>query len=321
MAKKKGILPIFVAMLIGFAMVPMMAAAAYASDTVVTVDRVNYALNADDMTATVTGPWNYGQKDITILNVVEHEGAEYTVTKIGQGAFQETPLESVTFMPGCKLESIGKAAFFYCNNLKDITIPAGVKEIGQSAFQKTGLRSITFLKGSQLEVIGDNAFQSCNNLKHITIPVSTKTIGYSAFLNSGLNSISIEGPSSLESIGMSAFEQCENLESILIPVSVKRIGDYAFERCLNLQEVHYPGTQHDWDKIQKNEWSGATPMNVHFLTHRITKATPETYGEEKTYCPDCDSTVRILQSKNRNSFSCPPPRMLMTAVRRPRMSQ
>ena len=286
-AEKKRLLPILVAVLIGFAMVPMMAASAYASDTVVTVDRVNYALNDDDMTAAVTGHVGTLPEDITILDMVEHEGAEYTVTRIEKEAFRQTEeLESVMFMPGSKLELIGADAFLGCSNLRDITIPAGVKEIGITAFGDAGLKSITFLKGSQLETIGDFAFMSCNNLKHITIPASTIVIGEDAFRSSGLESISIEGPSRLEVIDDQAFINCEHLASIMLPASVKEIGHDAFELRASLHEIHYLGTRQEWDRIRKDDnWSGAA---VHFIKHRITKATPETYGEEKTYCPECE---------------------------------
>ena len=90
---------------------------------------------------------------------------KYTVARIEKEAFRQTEeLESVMFMPGSKLELIGADAFLGCSNLRDITIPAGVKEIGINAFGDAGLKSITFLKGSQLETIGDFAFMSCNNM-------------------------------------------------------------------------------------------------------------------------------------------------------------
>ena len=208
-------------------------------------------------------------------------------TEIRPGEYMNKPIESVTFEPGSKLEIIGVNAFLGCTSLTDITIPASVKKIDNSAFAGSGLEEITFLKGSKLETIYDCAFSRCDNLSSITIPASTKTIGYQAFSFSGFQSIMFEKNSRLETIDKEAFFSCSGLEVLTIPASVKSIGELAFYDCQKLDHVHYFGTNEDWRRINK----GNTYPNAHSVKHRITKATPETFGEEKAYCTICKKYI------------------------------
>ena len=64
------------------------------------------------------------------------------------------------------LTSIGNYAFFTCNNVKSISIPALVTRIGQNALSMLGNRAssctVKFAEGSQLTSIGANAFYSVN---------------------------------------------------------------------------------------------------------------------------------------------------------------
>src|SRR5271155_615387 len=55
-----------------------------------------------------------------------------TVTTIGDGAFEETALTSVT-IPNT-VTSIGDYAFYLCTNLTSVTIPNSVTNIGERAF-------------------------------------------------------------------------------------------------------------------------------------------------------------------------------------------
>lgn len=75
---------------------------------------------------------------------------------------------------------IGGRAFYWCNNLKSITIPSQIKEIGDFAFfECTSLKKVTFSEG--LEKIGSAIFFSCYELESVTIPKSVKEINFKAF--------------------------------------------------------------------------------------------------------------------------------------------
>lgn len=75
--------------------------------------------------------------------------------------------------------SIGSYAFSGLSQLKEIVIPASVKEIGGSAFYSSGLEKVVLSEG--LETIGMFAFSYCEHLSEINIPSTVKTIYTSAF--------------------------------------------------------------------------------------------------------------------------------------------
>lgn len=78
--------------------------------------------------------------------------------------------------------SIGEKAFYYCDNLKSVTIPDGVTSIGSYAFQScSSLTSVTI--GDGVTKIGSGAFRKCSSLKKVTIPKRVTRIGSSAFFD------------------------------------------------------------------------------------------------------------------------------------------
>ena len=106
------------------------------------------------------------------------------VTKIGNNAFMNSPVSSVTFNDG--LKEIGEQAFYFCSQLAAINIPGSVTTIGNNAFffcQK--LATITLNEG--LQTIGDYAFYLCGNsavggIPEIIIPSTVTSIGASALM-------------------------------------------------------------------------------------------------------------------------------------------
>ena len=86
---------------------------------------------------------------------------------------------------------VGTYAFYFCRNLKSVTIPNGVTSIE------------------------DHAFSICSSLTEVAIPDSVKSIGGQAFYNcTSLTSITI--PDSVETTGNLAFGGCIALTEITI---------------------------------------------------------------------------------------------------------
>ena len=224
------------------------------------------------------------------------------MTHIGSYAF--AGLNTVSVDLPSTLVSIADNAFYNCDELKSITIPASVETIEEYCFDYCyDLESVTFEGGSKLTSIGDYAFDCCEALKNITIPASVETIGEFCFAYCyALESVSFEEGSKLTSIGGSAFELCEALKSITIPASVKTIGQYCFEWCSALESV----TFEEGSKLTAIE--GHAFHGCSALENIIIPASVETIGEFCfAYCYALESVTyedgsTLLTSIGNNAF-------------------
>lgn len=193
---------------------------------------LTYTLHADH-TATVA---NYDNSTpdgvIDIPDTVISGGQHYTVTAIGDSAFN--PSHTIT-------------------KVSSVFIPATVTSIGRLAFRCCkSLATVTFAEGSHLKSIGVSAFSGTDSahpiFKEIQIPDSVETIGTNAFHNcQDLESITL--PASLETIESSAFSSCRKLSEIRLPASLKAIQSYVFDGCSSLETVFYDGSLARWSQI------------------------------------------------------------------------
>jgi len=174
-----------------------------ASADPVEIDGIYYYLITKTKHAEVTSNPNMYSGEVVIPSSVTYNDVEYSVTSIGERAFENcSSLTSIT-IPN-SVTFIGDYAFYYCSRLTSITIPNGVTSIGY------------------------RAFRDCSSLTSITIPNSVTSIGEEAFHGCrSLTSITI--PNSVTSIADGTFNDCRSLTSITIPNSVTSIGDGAFE--------------------------------------------------------------------------------------------
>ncbi|MBE7090585.1 MAG: hypothetical protein E7363_01565 [Clostridiales bacterium] len=162
----------------------------------------------------------------------------YPVTSIGYDAFYDCDSLTEIVIPA-SVTSIGDWAFDSCDSLTEIVIPNSVTSIGDYAFRDCdSLTTVTFGDNSQLTSIGNYAFYYCDSLTEIVIPNSVTSIGNSAFSScDSLTEIVI--PDSVTSIGNSAFSSCDSLTEIVIPDSVTSIGSSAFDECDSLTTVTF----------------------------------------------------------------------------------
>ena len=158
-----------------------------------------------------------------------------SVTKIGVAAFRNTKLTSIS-IPG-SVSTIEPQTFYYCSNLKGVTIGNGVNIIGDSAF--IGCSSLTSVViPNSVRTIGNDAFNNCHNLKGVTIGNGVTDIGMQAFCNCyALTNIAI--PDSVKSLGEKAFASCSSLESVAIGNGIKDISNYTFMNCSKLADVNF----------------------------------------------------------------------------------
>lgn len=143
---------------------------------------------------------------------------------------------------GNGITSLGKFAFYGCENLTDVVIPSGVTSIGQSCFQ------------------------NCNKLTEIVIPDGVMEIGFYAFAWCG-SLTTITMPRIMSKIGEAAFLHCDNLESIKIPIGITEIGSDTFSNCYSLKNVEIP---YGVTRINNNVFRACTSMTSVTIPEGVT---------------------------------------------------
>ena len=164
----------------------------YAYDAL--IEGIYYYLNNSDYTAEVTSNTNDKYSgSVSIPKEVSYNGKKYSVTSIGDEAFEK------------------------CSGLTSVTIPNSVTSIGNSAFSRcSGLSLVTV-------DVNNPKYDSRDNCNAI-IEKSTNT------LIAGCKTTII--PNSVTSIGWYSFSGCSSLTSVTIPNSVTSIGGSAFSGCI-----------------------------------------------------------------------------------------
>ena len=209
---------------------------------------------------------------LIIPSVVNHNNTNYSVTSIGENAFNLCYELTSVEIPN-SVTTIDDYAFWSCMGVSSVTIGNAVNYIGGHAFfgcynltsmNYTGTLAdwcrITFVDDqsnplsycfhliiNDVEVtslvIPDSiteikpfTFHGCRGLISVTINDNVTTIGKMAFANC-INISSLNFGNSLITIGQSAFSVCPGLTSVIIPNSVITIGDSAFIICTGLTSV------------------------------------------------------------------------------------
>ncbi len=152
--------------------------------------------------------------------VVKSNGAIlFTVTSIGEGAFQDKQLTNAIIPDSIiKIEALA----FTNSDLSSIIIPDSVTSIGFLAFHSNELTNVVIPDSvTKLDV---GAF-SVNNITNLVIGSSVRNIKRETFSSNELTSIII--PNNITNIGALSFDG-NQLTSIVIPDNVMSIGDFAF---------------------------------------------------------------------------------------------
>lgn len=125
------------------------------------IGELKYTLKGDQATVTGAVAGTSFSGELVIPASVTYEGKAYTVTEIGNFAFSNYDISSVSIPE--TVTTIGGGAFQSCTQLVSVTIPKSVITITGAAFQACiGLTSVTI--GESVTSIGNNAFNICSKL-------------------------------------------------------------------------------------------------------------------------------------------------------------
>ncbi len=160
-------------------------------------------VTAGSNTVRITG--YIGRSSVNIPGTITHEGSDYPVTHIGNGAFKNNGLTSVT-IPNSVITIEHQA--FQSNQLTSVTIPNSVTDIGGGAFGANRLTQITL--GQKVETIGGSAFRD-NDIRQVTIPGSVTSMGNTVFnRNRRLTRVGVENATDPPTIEARTFSLVES---------------------------------------------------------------------------------------------------------------
>lgn len=182
-------------------------------------------------------PYSY-EGDIIIPETVDFEGRTYTITGIGERAFNACQLLTSVVVPST-VTYIDYRAFYYCPSLQSVVLSDNIAEMGSEVFRYCEqLTSVNIPQA--MTYLPDYLFGECSSLSAMEIPETITHIGDYAFANTALTSAVI--PNSVKTIGNGAFSNCKDLEMVQLPDSLECINGYLFNGCEKLRSVNIPNT-------------------------------------------------------------------------------
>ena len=179
--------------------------------------------------------------------------------------------EKFVIPEGCLI--IGRHAFAFCENLKQIVVSHTVNDISyESILSCKGLEGVEVAEGNQTFASIDGNLYSKDGKKFLRLCVSTDNISltipegvveiddYAFYSCQQLTDINL--PKSLTSIGEYSFLDCNNLTNITITENVTFIGSYAFFRCDKMTSVVFEQVS-GWSVVsQGGKFASPTTLNI-----------------------------------------------------------
>ena len=209
---------------------------------------IAYCLASDSGWADRIGPWQFDRYSQGLVITFYHGTFENTVQV--PEVFEEIPgvpvqgiaetfngsdVKFITLPPS--LLELSPLAFFECNLLSEIQIPAKIRSVGGSAFAGcTNLKTVALLGNASLE---RSAFENCGSLKSVFFSYSgTNPISWASGIFSGCAKLSqITIPVQVPSLPTSLFNGCSSLTNVEARGALQRIDIDAFRSCTSLTNL------------------------------------------------------------------------------------
>ena len=204
--------------------------------------------------------YEYLPSHLEIPSTVVYDGNTYTVTEIGNYAFQACEMLESVSIPNT-VKKIGIYVFTGCTKLLDISFPESLEDVmggalyecawynnqpdglvyvGNLLYRYKGIAPVGTIEVREgTKAILDFAFSQQSNIQSVVLPNSVTSVHIKAF-EKCLNLETIVLPNSLSVIEEETFSNCPKLSSIDLPQNVSIIGANAFRACSSLSHVEWP---------------------------------------------------------------------------------
>jgi len=225
------------------------------------------------------GAFAFAVKDINLPD---------SLVKIGRYAFYGSTFNQITIPDG--VEEIGAAAFTYCYNLKEITLPASLKILPNRMLADCwALERVTFSDARELNTVYTSAFNNCTNLKDVyyngraswlywlranspeianaTLHISEESISVDCGDNITWNlneegTLTISGTGKIDDFSQKFapwYYMCKDIKKIVIEDGITSVGYCMFRSLDNLTDIIIPSSvnQVDIDAYGKQFLSSA----------------------------------------------------------------
>lgn len=135
--------------------------------------------------------------------------------------------------------ALDNEAFYGCNGLTEVVLPAGVETIGDRAFKCCeNLSSIEMQDG--VTKLGTELFRTCPRLKDVRLSKSLLALPEYCFSGDSIGLTSLVLPDGIRTIGRDAFGKCKELKRVHMPENLETLGRGAFWECRKLEHVTLP---------------------------------------------------------------------------------
>jgi hypothetical protein len=205
-------------------------------------------------------------EEVTTANGIlryEHSGGEAVITLCDTSAADEqlaAAFDEIVTKSGIRITRIGDGAFWGCEQLTRIALPAGVTDIGEDAFFGCTALTEAALPGSVTRIgvadgTGGAVFVGCGKLTRISIDGANAHFASLDGVLFAKDGAGLPGellqypagrtgaytvPAGVTRIGVYAFYGCAGLTRIALPDGLTFIGNRAFYGCAGLAEIALP---------------------------------------------------------------------------------